>query len=363
MSVGSGFIVDKRVAAVKLRNGETDSVTWYQYRIPIENYESRVGSINDYSSIRFMRIFLTGFQKPIIIRLASLDLVRGEWRNYAQQLSSASGGSMTSNSVSIEENNDKTPVNYVLPPGISRATDPTQSQLVEQNEAALSMIVKNLSTNEAHAVYKNTTLDLREYKTLQMFVHANALDPNVTSLQNDQLAVFIRLGSDYKNNYYEYEIPLTLTPAGKYNRYSLADCKAVWPETNMLNVPLALFSKVKKNRNIAKAEGLASYIQEYSQYDANNPSNRVSIMGNPTLGEIKTIMIGVRNKSAAVKSGEIWVNELRVLGENNSGGWAAQGNLNMQLSDLGTVNVQGKYVSSGFGGLEDGILSRSTDLS
>ncbi len=361
MSVGSGFIVDKRVAAVKLRNGETDSVTWYQYRIPIEDYENRVGGINDYSSIRFMRIFLTGFQKPIIIRLASLDLVRGEWRNYAQQLSSASGGSMTSNSVSIEENNDKTPVNYVLPPGISRATDPTQSQLVEQNEAALSLIVKNLSTNEAHAVYKNTTLDLREYKTLQMFVHANALDPNISSLQNDQLAVFIRLGSDYKNNYYEYEIPLTLTPAGKYNRYSLADCKAVWPEANMLNVPLALFSKVKKNRNIAKAEGLASYIQEYSQYDANNPSNRVSIMGNPTLGEIKTIMIGVRNKSAAVRSGEIWVNELRVLGENNSGGWAAQANLNMQLSDLGTVNVQGKYVSSGFGGLEDGILARSTD--
>ena len=62
-----------------------------------------------------------------------------------------------------------------------------------------------------------------------------------------------------------------------------------------------------------------------------------------------------------LKSGEVWVNELRLREYNNEGGWAAQGNLNMQLSDLGTVNVQGRFTTEGFGGLEEGVMQRTTD--
>ena len=149
----------------------------------------------------------------MVLRFGSLDLVRGEWRTYEQTLdnSASSSGTLETSAVNIEEHNDKQPVNYVLPPGISRVSDPSQPQLVENNEQALNMTVNNLSKNESKAVYKNTNLDLRQYKRLQLFVHANALAQNTTNLQNDQLAVFIRLGSDYKNNYYEYEIPLKLT--------------------------------------------------------------------------------------------------------------------------------------------------------
>ena len=185
-----------------------------------------------------MRMFLTNFQQPVVLRFGSLDLVRGEWRTYEQTLSNtaANSGTLETSAVNIEEHNDKQPVNYVLPPGISRVTDPSQSQLVESNEQALNMTVNNLSRDEAKAVYKNTNLDLRQYKRIQMFVHANALQQNTTNLQNDQLAVFIRLGSDYKNNYYEYEIPLELTPAGQYDRRSYEGCRAVWPEANMLDI-------------------------------------------------------------------------------------------------------------------------------
>ena len=360
--VGNNHIVDKREYSQTWRDNTKSTVTWYQFRIPIDEFESRQGNINDFSSIRFMRMFLTGFKKPIVLRFGTFDLVMGKWRTYDQPLSAASGGTLDASSVSLEENGEKTPVNYVLPPGIRREQDPSQPQLVEANEQALSLVVKNMSTGEAKAVYKNSTLDLRQYKRIQMFAHANALEQNTTRLQDGDLSVFIRLGSDYKNNYYEYEIPLKLTePRSNYNRYVLADCKAVWPEENMLDVPLSVFTALKKNRNKAKAQGVASYLAPYSMMDAEHPQNKITIVGNPSLGEVKTMMLGVRNNSADIKSGEVWINELRLMEHNNSGGWAANANLNVQLSDLGSVNATGRYISEGFGGLEDGVASRTTD--
>ena len=360
--VGTNHIVDKREYSQTWRDNTKSSVTWYQFRIPVDEFESRQGNINDFSSIRFMRMFLTGFKKPIVLRFGTLDLVRGEWRTYDQQLSAASGGTLEASAVNLEENAEKTPVNYVLPPGISREQDPSQPQLVESNEQALSLVVRNLTSGEAKAVYKNTTLDLRQYKRIQMFTHANALEQNTTNLKDRELAVFIRLGSDYKNNYYEYEIPLTLTaPRSNYNRNVPADRRLVWPEENMFDVALSIFTNLKKERNKAKAQGLASYMAPYSAYDSEHPNNKLTIVGNPSLGEVKTMMIGVRNNSGDVKSGEVWVNELRLKEHNNKGGWAANANLNVQLSDFGSVNATGRYVSEGFGGLEDGVASRSTD--
>ena len=360
--VGNNHIVDKREYSQTWRDNTKSTVTWYQFRIPIDEFESRQGNINDFSSIRFMRMFLTGFKKPIVLRFGTFDLVMGKWRTYDQPLSAASGGTLDASSVSLEENGEKTPVNYVLPPGIKREQDPSQPQLVEANEQALSLVVKNMSTGEAKAVYRNSTIDLRQYKRIQMFAHANALEQNTTRLQDGDLSVFIRLGSDYKNNYYEYEIPLKLTePRSNYNRYVLADCKAVWPEENMLDVPLSVFTALKKNRNKAKAQGVASYLAPYSMMDAEHPQNKITIVGNPSLGEVKTMMLGVRNNSADIKSGEVWINELRLKEHNNSGGWAANANLNVQLSDLGSVNATGRYISEGFGGLEDGVASRTTD--
>ena len=363
MVVGHNFIVDRRTANPSLRNSTSEPVNWYLFRVPLTEYERRVGSISGFNSMRFMRLFLTNFTRPVVIRFGSLDLVRGEWRAYEQPLDNATqaAGRMDVSSVSIEENSDKTPVNYVLPPGIRREQDPTQPQLVESNEQSLNMVVRNFGPNEAKAVYKNTAYDLRRYKRLQMFVHANAPEQDVSNLKDGQLALFIRLGSDYRSNYYEYEIPLKLTPPGVYDRFSNADRALVWPQENMLDVPVSIFTDIKKARNLARAQGQSAFNHLFTAYDEAHPANRISIMGNPTLGEIKTIMIGIRNKAGEEKSGEVWVNELRLLEYNNAGGWAAQGNLNLQLSDFGTINVQGRYTTSGFGGLEEGVTQRSTD--
>ncbi len=364
LEVGKNYIVDKRSTTRQLRDGSKPTVDWYQFRIPLTEYEKKFGSINDFTSIRFMRMFMTGFKHPIVLRFATFDLVRGTWRVYEQNLdnSANTSGRLSVSAVNIEENNDKQPVNYILPPGIQRGQDPTQPQLVENNEQALALTVNTLGSGEAKAVYKNTSLDLRQYKRLQMFVHANSFAQNTTNLEDNQMSVFIRLGSDYKSNYYEYEIPLKLTPhSNQYSRYSAEAAWTVWPKENMLDIPLSLFTGLKKERNKAKAAGQASYNRPYSAYDTETPKNRITVMGNPTLGEVKTLVIGVRNNSGQEKSGEVWVNELRLKEFNNSGGWAAQGNLNVQLSDLGTVNAQGRYTSAGFGGLEEGVAERTTD--
>ena len=365
LEIGRNHIVDIRNSGVRLRNGDTTTVQWYQFRIPIQQYEHREGGISDFSSIRFMRMFMTQFHHPIVLRFGSLDLVRGEWRIYEQSLSttaSAETGTLEASAVNIEENNDRKPVNYVLPPGITRVQDPSQPQLVEANEQSLNLTVRNLSPGESKAVYKNSTTDLRHYKRLQMFVHANHLMGDDTNLKDGELAVFVRLGSDYKSNYYEYEIPLKLTPdRSNYNKYSPEDCRAVWPLENMLDMQLSVFTDLKRQRNKQRASGGASYTQLFSAQDPNHPANKVSIMGNPTLGEVKTMIIGVRNISKTQKSGEVWVNELRLLETNNNGGWAASGALNMQLSDIGSLNLSGRLVTEGFGGLEEGTMQRSTD--
>ena len=363
--VGRNHIVDKRVYTAPLRNGNKEEVNWYLFRVPLYDYESKVGNISDFTSIRFMRMFLTNFEEPIIMRLATLDLVHGDWRSYEQGLytgeAPSTSATMTVSTVNIEENSSKQPVNYVLPPGISRVTDPGQSQMVEENEQALGMIVENLSPGDAKAVYKNCNYDMRQYKHLQLFVHANALMNDITDLRDGETSIFLRLGSDYKSNFYEYEVPLTLTPEGNYDRFSPADCRAVWPAENMINIDMDILTALKKERNKQKSLGLISFNQLFHSYDENHPNNRISIMGNPTLGEVKTIMIGVRNNGRTVKSVEVWANELRLQEFTNDGGWAAQGNLNIQLSDLGSVNATGHVETAGFGGIEQSVADRKDE--
>ena len=364
--VGRNFISDIRHLTANLRNGEKEPERWFQFRVPLEEFEKAEGGIKDFTSIRFIRLYLTGFEKPVILRFATFDLVQADWRGYEQALHTgqapAVGGTLEIGAVNIEENNDKQPVNYVLPPGISRVTDPSQSQLVESNEQALSLIAKNLTPGDARAVFKNCNYDMRQYKHLQMFVHANALANDVTELQDGETSIFLRLGSDYKSNYYEYEVPLTLTPEkSNYDTYNARDCRAVWPEENMIDIDLSKLTALKKNRNHEKSLGNASFNQEFSEFDSERPSNRISVMGNPTLGEVKTIMIGIRNNGRTLKSVEVWANELRLQEFSNEGGWAAQAALNIKLSDLGSVNLQGHIEKAGFGGIEQSVDERSNE--
>ena len=369
MRVGTNYISDKRTVTAKLRNGSTESVDWYKFRIPIDDYEKVVGSIRDFTSIRFMRMYLTGFRKPVTLRFATLKLVRGDWRPYLSAISSTNNvsptmsGELIMSAVNIEEHGDRRPVNYVLPPGISRILDPEQPQLRQDNEQALSLQVNNLGAKESRAVYKKSTLDIRQYERIQVFAHAEAPEIDGTVLADGEMSLFVRLGSDYKSNYYEYEIPLKLTPHGSYDAYSSVSAETVWPEENMLDIPLNKLSSIKVKRNTLRNANSATVNNTtiYSEYDEDNPKNRISVIGNPSLGQVKVMMIGVRNNTGTPKSAIVWVNEMRMLGFNNKSGWAAQGNLNIKLSDIGSIAAQGQIETAGFGGLEEKLASRSKD--
>ena len=314
-------------------------------------------------------MYMTQFSKPVTLRFATMQLVRGDWRPYQQPIASklntapTISGEFTTSAVSIEEHGDRKPVNYVLPPGITRILDPSQPQLRQDNEQALSLNVNNLGSKESRAVYKKSNLDIRQYERIQLYIHAEAPEFEASELKDNDLSLFVRLGSDYKSNYYEYEVPLCITPHGSYDGNSTAAATIVWPQENMIDIPLSKLTNIKVKRNTLRnsnTEGVTN-TTIYSEYDNDTPKNRISIVGSPSIGQIKVMMIGVRNNSPSAKSATVWVNEMRLLGFNNKSGWAAQGNLNIKLSDIGSFAAQGKIETAGFGGLEDKLASRRTD--
>ena len=373
MRPGVQHIADSVETQVTLRNGQTATVRWYQFKIPLHGDSATVetvGTIRNFKSIRFMRMYLTGFEHETHLRFATLSLVRGDWRPYTQNLFPSEYGAVPSaanmdvQSVSIETDGARSPINYVLPPGVSRQTDPGQAQLIAQNEQAMVLRVDNLAPHDAKAVYKNTNYDLRNYKKLQMFVHAekNNSDPN---LQNGDLTCFIRLGSDLKYNYYEYEVPLSLTENGMYNNDNENDRVKVWPLSNMMDFPFTALTNAKVARNRAKRNGTADVGNTipYVVYDDANghPNNRITVLGNPTIEEVTSIMIGVRNGSTHTVGGEVWVNELRLSEFNEQGGVAAMANVALGISDIAQFNVAGSLETAGYGSIESNVLGRNMD--
>lgn len=367
MQVGSNFIESVAEAVVQLRNGKKSTVRWYQFKIPLSEYQKKVGSIQNFKSIRFMRLFMTGWKREQILRMATLELVRSDWRNYTASSLADRGhavvgtGKISTSTVNIEENAGSGPVNYVLPPGVDRIVDPGQSTSTLLNEQAMSMTISELEPHDAVAVYKNSGLDIRRYENIQLFVHGEALMGNVSQLQTGDLSVFIRLGSDYKDNYYEYEVPLYITPPGTYNNNSSADRLKVWPKESMIDLNLKKLTEIKKHRNTEKQQALSdvTYATIFSEYDHDRPANKISVIGNPSLSEVTVIMIGVRNNGKTIKSGKVWVNELRMNGIDEDGGWAARANATLRISDLATLNAAGNYMSAGFGSIEQSSSERS----
>ena len=378
MRVGQQHIASIMETNVKLPNDEVARVKWYQFKIPLRGDSATVktvGNIRNFKSIRFARMFLTGFNQETHIRLATLDLVRGEWRNYSKGLYQdvannqynisnpyTSSGSLDVQAVNIEENSNRTPVNYVLPPGISRQTDPGQAQLIAQNEQAMVLRLNDISPKDARAVYKNVVYDMRQYKRLQMFVHAECL-PQFDPIQDGDISCFIRLGSDLKNNYYEYEIPLSITPEGLYDDDKQEDRFKVWLKDNAFDFPLSVLTDAKMARNKAKRAGNTNVGNTipYEIYDPEKLNNKITVLGNPTLEDIQAIMIGVRNKTDHEVSGEVWVNELRLSQFNEQGGVAAMANAALSISDIAQLNVAGRLETAGYGSIESNVLDRNMD--
>ena len=341
-------------------NGQSESVYWYQLKIPIDKFTKRVGGISGIRAIRFMRMYMTGFNEETTLRMARLDLIRNQWRRYFRSLvlpgmvippEDPSSTTFDVNAVNIEENGSRTPFNYVLPPGVSREQVIGSVTNAQQNEQSQSLRVCNLEDGDARGIYKILNLDMRVYERIKMYVHAEDIRDEYHNETGD-MTLFMRIGSDFENNYYEYEIPLTMSEeAGGTNEPS-----NVWLEANEFNFPLSLLREIKTDREL---KGVAVS----DLHELPDGENRVKIKGNPTLGQVKNVMIGIRNKKddGLARCAEVWVNELRLTGFDERGGFAGLARLDVQLADLGQFTASGSFQSIGFGNIDQSVGERSRE--
>ncbi len=357
LKIGENFVTDSFYVKAKQEDegAMPNYVTWYQLKIPIRQYEKKVGGIQDFKSIRFMRMFVKGFEDSVVLRFANLQLVRADWRRYLNTLKFPprvgppidpnDDAELVISTVNIIENSKRTPIKYVVPPGFNREIDPTQVGNVQQNEQSLSIAVCNLQKEDARGAFRSLDFDIRNYKSMKMFIHAES----ATAMDGDVVAL-MRIGTDLENNYYQYEIPLKISPNGT------ADPTAIWPTENELLVELEEFYRVKLNRQLNSSNPNGYYQETLPN------GHIISVIGLPDLSNVRTILLGVKNSSTSSVNtlcAEVWFNELRLVDFVNKGGYAANARMVTKLADLATVTLSGNYQSIGFGAIDKKLNQRN----
>ncbi|MET0636406.1 MAG: cell surface protein SprA [Chitinophagaceae bacterium] len=357
MVVGSNFITDIRVVSdIKLPNNVSRTEKWYLFRIPVAEYQSKIGNIPDFKSIRFIRMFATGFADSVVMRFGKLELVRNQWRKFQFELDTVGNYvniptvdpvDFNTLAVNLEENDQRQPVNYVSPPGVLRQQQLSNNNVqLFQNEQALSLQVCGLPRGESRGVFKTFNNDWRQYGKLRMFIHAEGRG-NDQSIGDNSLTAIVRIGNDFLGNYYEVRIPLKKTNWGE------RDSLRVWPELNNLDFDLDELTRLKIRRNAA---GGTNYYREIR-----DDGRSYAIIGNPNLGEVRGMLLSVENTNEASACAEVWFNELRFTNLDEKGGWAAVGKVDIRLADLGSISLAGSARSKGFGTLEQRVNERSRE--
>ena len=360
MGVGfTKYITDQRTISPHLANGTSTSENWYLFRVPVKEFTGKIGNIPDFKSIRFIRMYMTGFEDSVVMRFATLDLVRNQWRTFTYDLDTTgsytplpanTNTSFDVLSVNVEENSSRQPIPYKIPPGIERVQILSNNGVnLLQNEQSMSLRVHNLAKTDARAVFKTLNLDLRKYGELSMFVHAESI-LNQPQISDGDLYAVIRLGQDFLTNYYEVRIPLKVTLPN-----IAATTDQIWPTDNNLDFALQDLVQLKLKRDAAGASISKIYRQP------GTGTKTYAVMGNPNLAEVQGVLIGIENARTdnTTVNAEVWVDELRLSQINEQGGWAALGRVDMQLADLGTMSVSANTYSYGFGTIEQQVNERA----
>ena len=361
LNINNEFIKDISQTTVEYPNGDTQTVSWYQFRIPVSEFDSAVNNIADFRSIRFMRMYLKDFQQPTVLRFATLELVRGDWRRYQLTLDDEPNNDNDNTSfetgvVSIQDN----PSSYVRPPGVVQEELFNNNTVVRQNEQSLTIIACELESEDSRAVYKNINIDMRQFNKLRMFLHAET--GKNPSLMDGELVAFIRMGNDFTENFYQVELPL------KVSEGVSTSPTVVWPEENEIDLKIELLQQIKAigiSDGTLLNEDPTFYDEELnvvSEFDPHTLGElRLAVKGNPNFGDIRTLMVGVKNVSNSDACGTVWFNELRLSDMDNQGGWAAVASMDGNIADFANVSATGRRSTIGFGSLEQGPNERNRE--
>ncbi len=346
-----------------------DGQLWYRFQIPIQEVTAEnvdvINGIQGFRSIQFMRMLVEGFKTQKTFRLAEFELVRSQWRTFDPLCFTDAGApedlEFSLDVVSLQENSEKQPFNYALPRGIKEERLISNLATINQDERSMSLNFCNVLDSCELSMFKLSELDLRVYEKFQLFVHAEQALENSADFNDGDFVLFVRFGKDFQTNYYEYEIPLVMSEEGVPASSGTADNTGdvVWRTENMMDLRLKDLTDLKLARNALQQP----VSEKFSQSATINPDHNIGIIGNPNLGFVKGIQIGVRKVVDNDKSycGEVWVNELRTAGFDERGGVAALARVDWQLADLGNVTLSGKYNSIGYGGLDQKLNDRSKE--
>jgi len=369
LNINNPQINDVKVRTVTLPNGDQRDVTWYQYRLPINEPTDAIGGITDIRSIRFARLYLREFTENTVLRFASLDLVRSDWRRYTLDLdndptNNSADAEFNVGIIGVQENDG----DYVIPPGVRREELNNNNNIIRQNEQSLVLQACELEPEDSRGVFKNINVDMRQYKNLRMFLHAEAQEGQ--SLAEGEMIAFIRMGNDFTQNFYQVEIPLLPSDLAEGNIE-----ERIWPSVNEINIPLEIFQQIKSKGifdqtlanddptfyDVVGGELNDIPVAEFSPLPTGQ--QRVAIKGNPNYGDIRVLMVGVKNSGSTGTNscGEVWFNELRMSDLEGQGGWAAVASMDTNIADFANISATGRRSTIGFGGIEQGPNERSLE--
>ena len=353
----------RQTTLVTAPNGQIEK--WYRFQVPIKE-GIPINGISGLRAIQFMRMYVTNFKSAKTFRMADFQLQRSQWRKQLPNCYTdfdPKSIEFNLDDVGVEENSGKLPFNYLTPKGVVRTQAFSTFANLLQDERSMVMKFKNLPDDCEISMTKLANVNLALYKRLQLFVHAERASDG-PEIEDRKLAIVVRIGKDFDNsnntnvkakganNFYEYELPLVISKQGSQTLDN------IWPTENYINIPLDSLLELKRFRiknNIKVRDTIEMVINS-------EKGDKIRMVGNPSLGAVKVIQVAIRNlEKDKLVNGEIWINELRVTGFDESGGVAAQGKIQIQMADLGELNFSANYSGIGFGAIDKRLLERNRE--
>ncbi|MEW6701760.1 MAG: cell surface protein SprA, partial [Bacteroidota bacterium] len=299
---------------------------WYLYRIPLKDFVSKIGNPS-FSVVEFIRFWVSGANQQVRLRFTEMNLVGNQWQKVLTPKVTVSDTILTLSTINVEDNAEYSP-----PLGLQRERDRTQPNYeIFKNEQSLNLILKKLEDGDKREVvrYLYKPFDLFNYNEMKLFVHSddNELPGSVSYYQgpnNYASEVYLKFGSDTLN-YYEYRQPVRANPDKDQKN---------WSE---ISIRFNELTAIKEGRDSSDIKSL------YRVNVEGKEGHTYGVKGNPTLTRVTFFMIGIENprdKGTPNEpvSGNVWVNELRVLEANTTPGWTYRASAALQLADLVKVN-------------------------
>ncbi|HEX2982764.1 MAG TPA: cell surface protein SprA, partial [Ignavibacteriales bacterium] len=315
------------------------SSPFYQFRIPLKDFKQKVGDPS-LSFVEYLRVWVNGLTDTMRLRITEFNLVGNQWQKIYPKVAGIEDKNDSVMALSVVSIEDNSPI-YYSPPGVERERDRSQTdEEVLRNEQSLELKINNLKDGQHREAvkYLNSSLDVFNYKEMKFFIHGDesaTIDTNLAyyvSESDYSSEVYFRFGAD-TNNYYEYRQPI----------------KPDWNEVRVIFEKLTALKQ--KSDSIPR-----DYVPEI-------PGAYFEVKGKPALTRISLFVIGIVNPknfgTDKPVGGSLWINELRVLGANDTPGWAYTGSGTLKVADLMTVSANISRTDPYFHKLADRFGSRT----